>query len=198
MLFELDTHGVEVARHHLAQRLGVELLAHCRRALEIGEHDRHDLSELLRRWRASASGEPQARQNFAMSGFSVAHFGQTGTRRVCLNRVRGERFAPLSNPYGPSTKSPRKGTSDTSYWTNTRVTPIPKAKGGGMFAAELETMYSSELDRIERWRHEELERAGYDPESALVLSASHDVDLHEAVNLLNRGCTVDLALQILL
>jgi hypothetical protein len=27
---------------------------------------------------ASASGEPQARQNFATSGLSVAHFGQTG------------------------------------------------------------------------------------------------------------------------
>jgi hypothetical protein len=59
-------------------------------------------------------------------------------------------------------------------------------------------MHVSEIDRIERWRHEELERAGYDPESALVLAASHDVDLHDAVDLLKRGCTVDLALQILL
>jgi hypothetical protein len=67
-----------------------------------------------------------------------------------------------------------------------------------MSAAELQTLYSSEIDRIERWRHEELERAGYDPESALVLSASHDVDLHAAVNLLRRGCSVELALQILL
>lgn len=67
-----------------------------------------------------------------------------------------------------------------------------------MSAAELETLYGSEMDRIEQWRHEALERAGYDPESALVLAASHDVDLHEAVNLLHRGCSVDLALQILL
>ena len=67
-----------------------------------------------------------------------------------------------------------------------------------MSAAELQTMYSSEIDRIEQWRHEELERAGYDPQSALVLAASHDIDLHDAVNLLNKGCTVDLALQILL
>ena len=67
-----------------------------------------------------------------------------------------------------------------------------------MSAAELETLYVSEVDRIEQWRHEELERAGYDPESALVLAASHDVDLHDAVRLLKRGCTVDLALQILL
>ncbi len=67
-----------------------------------------------------------------------------------------------------------------------------------MSAAHLELIYFSEVERIERWRHEELERAGYDPESALVLAASHDVDLHDAVELLKRGCSVDLALQILL
>jgi hypothetical protein len=67
-----------------------------------------------------------------------------------------------------------------------------------MSAAELELIHGSEIERIERWRHEELERAGYDPESALVLAASHDVDLHDAVELLKRGCSVDLALQILL
>ncbi len=67
-----------------------------------------------------------------------------------------------------------------------------------MSAAELEVMYVSEADRIEQWRHEGLERAGYDPESALVLAASHDVDLHKAVGLLERGCSVELALQILL
>lgn len=67
-----------------------------------------------------------------------------------------------------------------------------------MSAAELETVFVSEMDRIEQWRHEELERAGYDPESALVLAASHDVDLHDAVELLKRGCSIDLALQILL
>jgi hypothetical protein len=67
-----------------------------------------------------------------------------------------------------------------------------------MSAANLELMHGTEIDRVEQWRHEELERAGYDPESALVLAASHDVDLHFAVDLLRRGCTVDLALQILL
>jgi hypothetical protein len=66
-----------------------------------------------------------------------------------------------------------------------------------MSAAEL-VLYETEIDRIEQWRHEALERAGYDSESALVLAASHDVDLHSAVDLLKRGCSVDLALQILL
>jgi hypothetical protein len=67
-----------------------------------------------------------------------------------------------------------------------------------MSAAELEVLRTTEIDRIEQWRHEALERAGYDPESAIVLAASHDIDLHDAVGLLERGCTVDLALQILL
>jgi hypothetical protein len=67
-----------------------------------------------------------------------------------------------------------------------------------MSAAELELVHVSERDRIEQWRHEALERAGYDPEAAIVLAASHDVDLHDAVSLLERGCSVELALQILL
>ena len=72
-------------------------------------------------------------------------------------------------------------------------------KGGGMSAAELELItHVSERDRIEQWRHEALERAGYDPEAAIVLAASHDVDLHDAVGLLERGCSVELAIQILL
>lgn len=55
-----------------------------------------------------------------------------------------------------------------------------------------------EIDEVERWRYHSLERAGYDQESATVLALSHDVDLHLAVSLLERGCTVELALQILL
>jgi hypothetical protein len=60
------------------------------------------------------------------------------------------------------------------------------------------TTLHSELELVERWRLEALGRAGYDAESAAVLAASHEVDLHRAVDLLERGCSVDLALQILL
>lgn len=56
----------------------------------------------------------------------------------------------------------------------------------------------SELDAVELWRLEALERAGYDTEAAAVLAASHEVDLHRAVELLEHGCTPELALQILL
>jgi hypothetical protein len=57
---------------------------------------------------------------------------------------------------------------------------------------------SFELERVELWRLDSLERAGYDAESAAVLAASPEVDLHCAVSLLEQGCPVDLALQILL
>lgn len=71
-------------------------------------------------------------------------------------------------------------------------------KEKAMSAVDLTTTVDSELEVIERWRHEALERAGYDREAATVLAASHDVDLHSAVDLLQRGCPIDLALQILL
>jgi hypothetical protein len=60
------------------------------------------------------------------------------------------------------------------------------------------TVPEPELELVEQWRLASLERAGYDPESAAVLAASHDVDLHRAVELLERGCPPDLALRILL
>jgi hypothetical protein len=60
------------------------------------------------------------------------------------------------------------------------------------------TEFSFEIERVELWRLDSLERAGYDTESAAVLAASPEVDLHLAVSLIERGCSVDLALQILL
>jgi hypothetical protein len=57
---------------------------------------------------------------------------------------------------------------------------------------------AEELERIRKWRSEELERAGYAPDAAAELAARHDIDLHQAVALLEQGCTPDLALQILL
>jgi hypothetical protein len=56
----------------------------------------------------------------------------------------------------------------------------------------------TEEQRIERWRAEQLERAGYDRSSAENLAGRHDVDLHVAVDLIRGGCPPQLALQILL
>lgn len=56
----------------------------------------------------------------------------------------------------------------------------------------------TEQELVERWRAEELVRAGYPPHAALELAARTDVDLHLAAELLAKGCSQELALQILL
>jgi hypothetical protein len=67
-----------------------------------------------------------------------------------------------------------------------------------MSAAELDVYIESESERIQRWRAEELERAGYGPGEAAELAGRSDVDLHLAVELLERGCPTTTALRILL
>jgi hypothetical protein len=67
-----------------------------------------------------------------------------------------------------------------------------------MTAAEAETQEVTEIERIERWRAEALERAGYDMAAARELAARLDIDLHLATDLLAQGCPQAVALQILL
>ena len=67
-----------------------------------------------------------------------------------------------------------------------------------MTAANANVITESELDRIVRWRSEELERAGYSSEGAAALAARLDIDLHEAIDLVKRGCPAEIALRILL
>ncbi len=57
---------------------------------------------------------------------------------------------------------------------------------------------TSEAGRVEAWREEELLRAGYDHEAAHLVALRTDIDLHVAVELVRRGCAVELALEILL
>jgi len=66
-----------------------------------------------------------------------------------------------------------------------------------MTAAELQII-ETEQARVERWRAEALERAGYDLEAAAELAARPDIDLHLAISLLESGCPADTALRILL
>ena len=66
-----------------------------------------------------------------------------------------------------------------------------------MTAAQTGLVLESEIERIEQWRAEELERAGYPGLLAGELAARHDVDLHLAVDLVRQGCPVEVALQIL-
>ena len=71
-------------------------------------------------------------------------------------------------------------------------------EGTPLSATELHLLEQTEIERIERWRAEALERAGYAPRAAGRLAVRHDVDLHFAVGLLERGCSQELALRILL
>lgn len=56
----------------------------------------------------------------------------------------------------------------------------------------------TESERVARWRAEELERAGFGPADAAAIAARSDIDLHVAIELLLKGCSPELAKQILL
>lgn len=55
----------------------------------------------------------------------------------------------------------------------------------------------TEQELVEAWRAAELERAGYPPDVAAELAVRPDVDLHLAVDLIQKGCTPDVAVRIL-
>jgi hypothetical protein len=67
-----------------------------------------------------------------------------------------------------------------------------------MGETELHVLENTEQHLIERWRTEELERAGYGHRAAGRLATRQDIDLHQAIRLLERGCPPELALKILL
>jgi hypothetical protein len=67
-----------------------------------------------------------------------------------------------------------------------------------MTAAETRLPTDTELERVQQWRAEELRRAGYGREGASDLAERLDVDLHRAIELLEQGCSEELALAILL
>jgi len=62
----------------------------------------------------------------------------------------------------------------------------------------VETYIETESERVERWRTDELIRVGFEPEAAVALAAEPGVDLHAAIDLVERGCPPDIALRILL
>lgn len=67
-----------------------------------------------------------------------------------------------------------------------------------MAAAEL-TQEITEGERVQAWRREELERAGYPRELAGEIAGRFDIDLHTAVALVReQGCAPDIAARILL
>jgi hypothetical protein len=56
----------------------------------------------------------------------------------------------------------------------------------------------TERERVIRWRVEQLAKIGYSWPAAMVLAANTQIDLHTAVDLVQRGCNPDTAVRILL
>jgi hypothetical protein len=52
--------------------------------------------------------------------------------------------------------------------------------------------------RVLSWRVEQLIAAGFDSDAAFVLALDRSVDLHEATELVRRGCPPETAFRILL
>ena len=63
--------------------------------------------------------------------------------------------------------------------------------------SKLQTAEEPPEDKVLKHRREWLERAGYEPQTALTLSSRRDIDLHDAVELAGRAGP-DLAARILL
>jgi hypothetical protein len=63
-------------------------------------------------------------------------------------------------------------------------------------------MVETDKKREERvvlgWRYEELIRAGYTEREAMLVADRVDVDLHQAIQLVESGCPPNTALRILL
>jgi hypothetical protein len=66
-----------------------------------------------------------------------------------------------------------------------------------MTAAQFEQLDETEAVGVLRWRFDVLLRAGFDFEQAATVAAHVDVDLHRAVELIDRGCPTETAIRIL-
>ena len=67
-----------------------------------------------------------------------------------------------------------------------------------MASASLERSEPCELDRIRRWRLDELLRAGYTLPDALEIAVHTEVDLHRATSLVELGCPSSTAVRIVI
>lgn len=67
-----------------------------------------------------------------------------------------------------------------------------------MTTAQFSRLGSEEATQILRWRLSTLAAAGYDLDDAVVLASNVEIDLHDAVDLVRRGCPSATAVRILL
>jgi len=66
-----------------------------------------------------------------------------------------------------------------------------------MTAAQFEALQVDEAADVLAWRFDLLCRGGFDIESAAVVASNVEVDLHDALQLVRRGCEPHTAIRIL-
>jgi hypothetical protein len=66
-----------------------------------------------------------------------------------------------------------------------------------MTAAQFEALQVDEAADVLAWRFDLLCRGGFDVESAAVMASNVEVDVHDAVALVQRGCEPSTAIRIL-
>jgi len=67
-----------------------------------------------------------------------------------------------------------------------------------MTAAQFADLRIDEAAEVLAWRFDALCRSGFDLDAAAVLAANVEVDLHQAIELVGRGCPPALAARILI
>lgn len=75
--------------------------------------------------------------------------------------------------------------------------PHIHAKGGDEVVEEATLSAPTEDELVEQWRKDELIRAGYPEIVARHIAPLKHIDLHQACNLIRRGCEPKLAVRIL-
>ena len=73
----------------------------------------------------------------------------------------------------------------------------PSGEGRPDDDAQFEELCVDEAAEVRAWRFDALCRSGYESDAAVLLAANADVDLHDAVDLVQRGCPPELAARIL-
>lgn len=67
-----------------------------------------------------------------------------------------------------------------------------------MTAAQFETLDAPAAEQVLCWRFEQLAVVGFSAGDAAILASHVEVDLHNALDLVHRGCSHETALRILL
>src|SRR6185436_2291455 len=165
--------------HHLAERLGVERLAQARRALQVREDDRHDLSRLLWRprlgeLRAAREAEPRNVRVLGAASRTDLHAASLRTavgrsRRTCDN-------APVAVPADALAHAAELDRRDTEIANELEVVRDLEERVGAIRGRAGGVRQALERVPLER---EDLDRRRIEADEA-VTAAHADVDRTES------------------